>query len=559
MRKLTSAAVIIAAVSAVSSIAQAASLVGQWTFNEGGGSVALDSSGNGNNASLNSDLGPLGTPGYISTGSTNLGLSLDPSYKQWVNYGSSPLFTGTGTFSLESWFTIRSIPPGGGEAQIFGRDHTLIGTTMYTNGNCYSYVGGGSLYVSAPLNAMQKYHLVQTWDGATISVYLDGALAGTFASTTAPPSDPSPLISGKPGPSDGAGYLDMILDEARIYSGALTAGEVAADFAAGPVQMSPQWIAQSGDWHNFANWVGLIPNGVGSAAFFKGSISASRTVYTDIATTVGTLSFDSANTYVIAGSATLSLEVSTGSAAIDLISGSHKINLPLDFVSDTNINVASGQTLTIGNPATIKANKTVIKNGNVVIQAPLTIETGGSLVIGPGAASLFGAPSLATGAKINVQNHSMTIDYRGQATPAATIKSQLKDGYNNGAWNGDGINTTSGTAITGLGWRDNAGTSSIDIKYTYYGDADLSGTVSSTDFNALVAGYGATTGAVWAQGDFNYDGKVNTKDFNYLAGNFGQTIPAALPGSGLGAVVPEPATAGFLMTAAVAVMIRRRR
>jgi hypothetical protein len=150
----------------------------------------------------------------------------------------------------------------------------------------------------------------------------------------------------------------------------------------------------------------------------------------------------------------------------------------------------------------------------------------------------------------------LTIDYRGQASPAAAIKAQLTSGYSDGAWNGDGINTSSATAATGLGWKENPASQSISVKFTYYGDADLSGTVDSNDFNALVASYGATGAAIWAQGDFNYDGKINTKDFNYLAGNFGLTIPAPAP---LGAVVPEPASVAVMGMIALGCGSRRRR
>ena len=82
---------------------------------------------------------------------------------------------------------------------------------------------------------------------------------------------------------------------------------------------------------------------------------------------------------------------------------------------------------------------------------------------------------------------------------------------------------------------------SVLVKYTYYGDANLDGTVNALDFNALANGYGQTPGSnVWSQGDFNYDGTVNSSDFALLAANYGQVMPsdaAAL----LGQIVPEPA------------------
>jgi|GEM_PF-2123750 len=318
---------------------------------------------------------------------------------------------------------------------------------------------------------------------------------------------------------------------------------------------NPGWkVNASGDWNVAGNWEGPIPNGVGSVAILGGVITSPQTVFTNTPITVGTLKFDNPNSYMVSGLGSLTLQVSSGTASVEVAQGSQKINLPSIFASDTNITVASGATLTIGNPMTIKAGKTVNKTGAVAIQALLTIETNGVFNLGAGpAATLFGAPSLASGAKINVQNHSLNINYAGQSSPATTIKNQLTSGYNNGAWNGEGINTSAATPATGLGWKDTVGTESIQIKYTYYGDADLSGTVDSTDFSALAAGYGVTSGAIWVQGDFNYDGKVNTQDFNYLAGNFGAV---AIPAPGLGSVVPEPAS---LMILGLGALVGRRR
>ena len=59
----------------------------------------------------------------------------------------------------------------------------------------------------------------------------------------------------------------------------------------------------------------------------------------DSARTVGFVYFDNASSYTVAGSATLTLSVSSGTALIDVISGSHAIATPTLLASDTVINV----------------------------------------------------------------------------------------------------------------------------------------------------------------------------------------------------------------------------
>jgi len=281
-----------------------------------------------------------------------------------------------------------------------------------------------------------------------------------------------------------------------------------------------------------------VPNGAGATAEFFGALTADHTVYSDIGISAGTLNFNNAHMYVIGGAGSLTMSVNTGSASILVQQGTQKINLPLTLASNTNMTVAAGATLLISNPVTINAGKTLTKTGNVLIQAPLTIQTGASLVLASGPTSLFMAPSLSGTAQVDVKTNSLTIDYRGQSSPAGTIRSQLTSGFAGGSWNGNGINTSSSTPNTGLGWNDHPETQSILINYTYYGDTDLNHNVDLTDFTFLAANFNGT-GKDWAQGDFNYDGHVDLTDFTYLASNFNKT----LAGESLGSPVPEPATA----------------
>ncbi len=330
---------------------------------------------------------------------------------------------------------------------------------------------------------------------------------------------------------------------------------------------NPGWaINGSGDWNVSGNWVGGVPNGIGSVAILGGVITSPQTVFSNTGITVGTLKFDNANSYMVSGQGSLTLQVASGTATVQVVQGSHAINLPSFFASDANITVANGATLTIGNPATIKANKTVTKTGALAINALLTIETDGVFNLSTGPTRIFGAPTLASGARINVQNNSLTVDYQGQSSPAATIKSQLTSGYNGGAWNAGGINTSSATSATGLGWKDDVAGQSILVKYTYYGDANLDGQVDISDLGALATAW--QTSAVWSQGDFDYSGFVDISDLGKLATNWqlgvgsplGPSFDEALASVGLAGVsVPEPGMVGIFGTLCGLSMWRRRR
>jgi hypothetical protein len=192
-----------------------------------------------------------------------------------------------------------------------------------------------------------------------------------------------------------------------------------------------------------------------------------------------------------------------------------------------------------------------------------------------------GGPGQLDRGQLDLADHDLVIDYTG-ATPIQTTRQQLRVGYDGGDWDGFGIITTSGTASgLGIGYADTPALftsfpatfsgqtvddSSVLLRFTRFGDANLSGNVNLQDFNLLAASFGATGNAVWTQGDFNYDGNVILQDFNLLAANFG--LSAAGPGvtpedwAALASAVPEPQTAvvwlGVAASAATSKRARRR-
>ena len=82
----------------LTSIAQAAGLVGWWRFNEGSGDTADDSSGNGHHGTL------LGNPEWV-VGPEGFGgaLAFDPDGCVGMDCGVFDPTDGTGQFSLALW------------------------------------------------------------------------------------------------------------------------------------------------------------------------------------------------------------------------------------------------------------------------------------------------------------------------------------------------------------------------------------------------------------------------------------------------------------------------
>ncbi len=84
------------------------------------------------------------------------------------------------------------------------------------------------------------------------------------------------------------------------------------------------------------------------------------------------------------------------------------------------------------------------------------------------------------------------------------------------------------------------GSSDILVKFTYFGDATLDGTVASTDYSRIDYGYlEHLTG--WLNGDFNNDGIVNGSDYTLIDNAFntqGASLAAQI-GSAEVAVAPE--------------------
>jgi hypothetical protein len=268
------------------------------------------------------------------------------------------------------------------------------------------------------------------------------------------------------------------------------------------------------------------------------------------------------------------------------------------------LNIATGASVTVGgttDPFTDSINPTnhvaIINNGSLAVNVNSAIAgiTGaGKLTAGNGSnpttlqlapnsgASSVSSLTINANSTLDLANNHLIINYAGGSDPIATIRQYLVSGYNNGAWNGPGISSSSSAmnSAYALGYADGVdgvvpGLSSgqIEVKYTLYGDANLDGVVNGIDFTILIGHLGKVTKG-WDQGDFTYAGAVGGIDFTLLVGHLGRAdngaaieIPAAdmtaidafAAANGLMADVPEPGAGALCFAIGTGLLARRSR
>ncbi len=205
------------------------------------------------------------------------------------------------------------------------------------------------------------------------------------------------------------------------------------------------------------------------------------------------------------------------------------------------------------------------------------------------------ALAITGNARLDLGANQLVVDYAGPASPLPAVRAMIASGYNAAGtkWTGPGIVSTLaqsnpdkalgyGEAAVALAIAPNAtapwlgntvdGTSVL-IRMTKFGDANLDGAVDFNDLVKLAQNY--DTGAadrVWTQGDFTYDGLVDFNDLVKLAQNYETALPnaAAIPGAtpefarafsaAAAASVPEPSAALTALAACgLAALGRRRR
>ncbi len=197
---------------------------GCWKLDETNGTVAADSSGNGNNGTVNgATWNPLGkVNGCLSFNGVNNYVQVNPDVSNdfsvafWVQ---TTAIGGTGTWRQGEGLVNGSVGAG---ANDFGT--ALVGNQLaFGVGNPDT-----TLVSSTPINDGQWHHCVATraQSSGALQLYVDGGLQASGTGTTNPLTAPAYLRFGAM--QSGGGFFNGNLDEIKIYNRALGNLEIAA-------------------------------------------------------------------------------------------------------------------------------------------------------------------------------------------------------------------------------------------------------------------------------------------------------------------------------------------
>jgi hypothetical protein len=345
---------------------------------------------------------------------------------------------------------------------------------------------------------------------------------------------------------------------------------ISGDISGSGRLVSPSYVTLSGD-NTFSG--GVVMN------------FGSLTVGSDTALGTGTVWFNTVDIGFLSASTTVTLNNPIVITGVAHFSGANVMTLagPIDLDGGQRSIYADNSATTTITGEVFDGSLTKMGAGLLQmthVRLPTLAVNAGTLKILPNGTNAgtsrvqaFTISSTTSGIKLDLTDNDLIYDYNPGGIASAT-------GFTRTYLHGGQLITSLGDGVhTGLGYGEASvlGLSSFDgqsidsttvlIKFTYFGDANLDGKVDIQDLLALARHYNTTGNQVWTNGDFNYDGVVNNTDLTLLVANWqagvgaplGEPLDATLANLTGSASVPEPALAALVATPLLLSARRRRK
>lgn len=206
-----------------------ADTVALWHFDDGAGQTATDSSGDARHLQLGAAAGADAADPTWTTGRFGGGLAFASAASQYATRGAGNDFAAN-ALSVELWVRTNSNE----YAQIFTAGQINLFVALTNNGGGVDFgIGDGNnwtiLWGAVPNGTLDdgEWHAIATtYDGATMRVYIDGALVDSMPANVDLPDPGDYKVGGRPANT----FLDGEMDEVRLSDVARSAAEIAAAF-----------------------------------------------------------------------------------------------------------------------------------------------------------------------------------------------------------------------------------------------------------------------------------------------------------------------------------------
>jgi hypothetical protein len=506
-----------------------------YKFNESTGSTAFDNSGHNRNAALSTtgaNFASGGTSGNALTltgGQATLpngivsSVTGDCTIATWVKLGS-----------VDTWSRIFDFGSGTGSYMFLtpaagGTNRPRFGITTGGGGAPEQLVDS-----SVAIGTNTWTHVAIRLSGSTATMYINGAAVGSNSGVSLRPSSLGSTTQNYIGKSQyGADpQLNGSVDDFRIYARALTPAEIGALSA----QSRFAYVLNNRLYVDFTAGTSLsMGTSGGNVTLTSGSttLSFAPGSFVDVLVT-GTPSVDS---LTLLAAVPRPITFVSGGAGVG--NDTFRVAAGASHTFDTDLSVASPSlAVEVIGTATFSASQRDLASLQVTGSAAIAL--GGQRVIATGTVNVTG------GGKLDLADNNLIVragdigHWDGAAYTG--ISGLIAAGRTiNSTWDGPGIVTSTADAVAGLTtlgiadakdvlflnpgetalWEgQTVGAGTVIIKYTYTGDADLSGSVDATDYGYIDNYYQfpATTGN--SNGDFNFDGVIDASDYGYIDNSF---------------------------------------
>ena len=198
-------------------------LVAAYAFNEGTGTTVYDSSGNGNNGTITNAT-------WTTSGKYGDALVFNGTNALVTIPDAASLHLTTG-MTLEAWVNPSTITSAWTDVVYKGNDNYYLEaatpTSKFPAAGATVGTSDVATYGTAALATSTWAFLTETYNGSTLSLYVNGTLVSSLAEAGSLTTSTNPLQIG--GDSIYSQYFKGTIDEVRVYKVALTAAQIQSD------------------------------------------------------------------------------------------------------------------------------------------------------------------------------------------------------------------------------------------------------------------------------------------------------------------------------------------